>query len=117
MAKLREWLEEEGFDYETGTIIAHMCTDNSYSPGWGDGDEAFKFTFKGNKCPDNEINVLLDVEFDDGYGAPECPRFIAEDKDKLYFPWQYDGATGLEVVYKDISKYMDVSNPTPYPGG
>ena len=60
---------------------------------------------------------ILEKEFDYGYGGPECPRFVAEDTDYIYFPDQYDGATSCCYVAKDISKYLSIEEPTPYPGG
>jgi hypothetical protein len=117
MATLREWLEEEGFDWKSGVIIAHTLAEGSYAGGWGSGESAFRFDFKDSTLPDTQANELLDHEFECGYGSPEAPRFVAEDDYKIYFPWQYDGSTGLQVVFKDISYYMDVKNETPYPGG
>jgi hypothetical protein len=117
MATLREWLNEAGFDWNNGVIIAHTITEGSYSPGWGDSELAYKFDFRGNTLPDTQANILLDTEFVDGYGSPQAPKIIAKDKDKIYFPVQYDGSTWLDWVYIDIEKYMDVENETPYPGG
>lgn len=57
---------------------------------------------------------ILDQEFDEGYGAPECPRFVADDGRKIYFPYQYDGSTGIVSVYKNIDVYL--AKETPYPG-
>jgi hypothetical protein len=114
MATLRAWLNEEGFDWKTGKIIAHTLKEGSYSPGWGDMEAAYFWDYSSN-LPAMQMDALLDTEFDDGYGSPNCPRFIAEDATKLYFPWQYDGSTGLQSVVKDIMHY--ISNATPYPGG
>lgn len=112
---IREWLEAAGFDFDNGKIIVHLTRnddDEEYvgsSPGW---DEAVKAT----ETPE-EVADVISKEFDSGYGGPKCPRFIAEDGDKIYFPAQYDGSTWLEFVYKDIDKYMNIENETPYPGG
>jgi hypothetical protein len=63
--------------------------------------------------PDN----VLDEQFYSGHGCPSCPRFIAEDSVAIYFPWQYDGATGLQKVYKNLDVYLTGDEETPFPGG
>jgi hypothetical protein len=106
MANLRKWLDDEGFDWGTGRILWQKVA--SGAPGWSSpvGAKIIDFTDK-----------ILDHEFDDGFGSPECPRIIAEDFGAIYFPSQYDGATRLEKIYKDISLYLDYkNNETPYPG-
>lgn len=105
MATLRKWLEKEGFDFENGAIIYSATPDGS-SPGWDTGE---KGVFIKNDHP------ILDLEFHDGFGSPECPRIIAQDEKCLYFPYQYDGATGLQKVFIDICEYQWLQ--TPYPGG
>lgn len=106
MSNIKNWLNDEGFNWEQGKIIHHM-TDGS--PGWSDATGAVILK--------NDDPVLV-TEFDSGFGGPECPRFIAEDDVAFYFPRQYDGATAIEKIWKDIDKYMDFKgNETPYPGG
>lgn len=117
MATLRQWLDKEGFDWDTGVIVAHTLKEDSYSPGWGSGNGAFKFDFRDKTQLDGKHNELLDHVFDCGYGAPEAPRFVAEDKNRFYFPVQYDGSTWIESIHKNIDHYMDINNDTPYPGG
>ncbi|HUV67098.1 MAG TPA: hypothetical protein VMW24_24635 [Sedimentisphaerales bacterium] len=111
MATIREWLLEAGFAFKEGRIIWQPVSAEAYSPGW---------------CGTNGImdgqevgwdHDILDHEFDSGFGAPECPRFIAEDDTTMYFPRQYDGATKLVCVRKDIAYYLNHEHPTPYPGG
>lgn len=108
MATLRGFLDVAGFDWKAGRIIYHP-TDGS-SPGWADLDgDPVELT------PDAKV---LDQEFYSGYGGPECPRFVAFDKDQAYFPYQYDGSTGVDTVYLDPTKYLGKdAKPTPYPGG
>jgi len=112
MSTIREWLTDEEFDWESGTIVwqnSGELEEDRFSVGWSDRLEA---TIISHDHP------ILDYEFDSGYGAPECPRFVAKDKEKVYFPWQYDGATGIDFVWLDMDKYLDFqNNPTPYPGG
>lgn len=111
MATLREWLNELGFDWENGIIVYQPVTEDAWCPGWA-GDDEF---LPPRIIPRN--HPILDEEFDNGYGAPECPRIVAEDKERVYFPVQHDGATWLVYVYKDVRKYVEKSEETPYPGG
>lgn len=105
MGTLREFLESEGFNYKVGIII-YQEVDGNY-PGWTYSDV------------DGVViewdNPVLDMEFETGYGGPHCPRFVASDDVKIYFPVQYDGATWCESIYLDIREY--IKKPTPYPGG
>ena len=105
MNTIRDWLTRGSFNWDKGRII-YQATDKFC--GW---DEPLSAEEISKEHP------ILDHEFNRGFGAPECPRFIAEDEKALYFPEQYDGATSLTVVYKDIDWYLDAENPTPYPGG
>jgi hypothetical protein len=105
---LKKMLDGLGFDWETGRIV-HQPVDAAKAPGWSDPVGA-EFIEAGDS--------ILTTEFDNGFGAPQCPRFVAEDASAFYFPMQYDGATQLEKVWKDLGKYLDFEkNPTPYPGG
>uniref|UniRef100_A0A6M3Y0R6 Uncharacterized protein n=1 Tax=viral metagenome TaxID=1070528 RepID=A0A6M3Y0R6_9ZZZZ len=110
-ATIRRFLDSCGFDWASGTIIVQMVREEHSSPGWASEEDIIDSHYI------NPQSQILDIEFDNGLGGPECPRYIAEDKDKIYFPSQYDGATGPEFVYKDIKKYSDKNNLTPYPGG
>lgn len=91
MANLRSWLNEQGFDWETGEIV-----------------------YQGLVHRDHPI---LDAEFYDGYGTANCPPIVAKDKEAIYFPTQYDGATALERVVLDLEYYTKKGVKTPYPGG
>jgi hypothetical protein len=106
MARIIDWLNSVNFDWATGKIIVQDTEGDS--PGWSNPTSCRMAT---------QADILLNLEFSRGCGGPECPRFIAEDKEHIYFPSQYDGATDIEVVSKDINKYLDITNPTPYPGG
>lgn len=88
--------------------------------GYGERAVVFDYT-KSNQLA-RERDELLHHEYDDGYGSPQCPRFVGEDKDYLYFPVQYDGATWVSRIAKDIAFYTKLDsrgkvNETPYPGG
>lgn len=107
-ATIRAWLTDGGFDWTDGRILWQDTEEDDSSPGWATPRAAAWI---------EPTHAILDKEFHDGYGGPECPRFIAEDNKALYFPNQYDGSTGLTVVMKDLSHYLDPKNETPYPGG
>ena len=129
MATLREWLTEDGFDWENGFIIYQPETDDSYSAGWGDSRDVIIISkyLKNIPFAPNAVKIVadherLDEDFSSGYGAPECPRFIAEDNEKIYFPVQYDGSTWTSYIYRDLAEYTrkdkdGYMNNTPYPGG
>ncbi|AHX01138.1 hypothetical protein M316_0073 [Nitrincola phage 1M3-16] len=116
MATLRKWLDEAGADWGNMSIVAQTCREDDYSPGWGTPESSFKFQLWNITLPDSRLlDQLLDQEFSDGYGAPEAPRFIADDGKFLYFPEQYDGSTSLVKVAKDIDFYMNHKNPNTLP--
>lgn len=117
MATLRKWFDDAGVDWGSLVLVIHTMEPRSFCPGWGTPQEAFRFDFTKPGALDVHPHPVLDHEFNSGYGAPEAPMFIAQDKDCMYFPQQYDGATALVYVFRDIEVYMDVENDTPYPGG
>ena len=106
MATIREWLSESNFDWEKGTIIYQEVNDEDY-PGWGE--------VKHTSIIENN-HPVLDKVFDDGYGSADCPRFVAKDRNNMYFPEQYDGSTCIVVVSTDMQDYLN-GMETPYPGG
>jgi len=108
MATLREFLDQAHFDWNTGKIIVQLTEEEDGSQGWNTPVSA-KWIEKDDP--------ILDKKFSDGFGGPECPRFIAEDAESLYFPYQYDGATGPVAVFKKIERYLDPKVESPYPGG
>ncbi len=105
MATMRKWLNKRKFDWENGLIIIQE-TEGDY-PGWEKPINAYEV---GKDDP------ILDKKFHDGFGGPECPRFIASDDKCIYFPEQYDGSTRLCWVLKDIKEYLNIRRRTPYPG-
>jgi len=106
LATVREFLDGGGFDWQSGIIVWQKA--DGYAPGWGAPISAEAI---------DKDHPILDQEFDAGYGSPTCPRFVAKDKDAIYFPDQYDGATSSVKVWLDISRYLDIKEETPYPGG
>ncbi len=117
MATLREWFDEEKVDWTSLVLICHTMAPDSYSPGWGRPQDAVRFDFTKPGALDIRPHPVLDHSFYSGYGAPQAPMFIAQDRTRMYFPYQYDGSTGLVAVLRDIEAYMDITNNTPYPGG
>lgn len=113
---LREYLDKAGFDWETGTIVIQKATPQD----WWDEDDGYyesspiyewdKFTGKIVKTEDSALSEDL------GAWSP-LPKFVARDKEFIYFPAQYDGATWVEKVAVDIKRYAG-DNPLQglYPG-
>jgi hypothetical protein len=112
MTTLRECLTRSGFDWDTGFIL--------WQPIKQDPESCYQIS-PGNAWEDDVLptvempEAVLDEEFSSGYGAPEMPRFIAQDADHTYFPVQYDGATGVHRVPRWLR--VGSTEPTPYPGG
>lgn len=117
MATIRKFLNTVGFDWDHGRIIVQIVEEEW--PGWSRSIKGAYYAHVG-KAFDSDLagttSDILDDGFDDGFGGPMCPRFIAEDNEYIYFPSQYDGATQAEKVAKDITIYL-LGNDTPYPGG
>lgn len=113
MATIRAWLNDANFDwgYKEAKIIYHpIKPEDGYtlSPGWEQASSREEI---------DASHSILDKEFDDGFGGPNCPRFIAYDELFIYFPAMYDGSTWLEKVSIDPSHYLEEGIETPYPGG
>ena len=106
MATIRKWLLQSNFNWEEGTII-FQATDGDY-PGWDSRAE--------NALIIERTHPILDEHFDDGYGGPRCPMFVAKDRNRMYFPGQYDGSTFIVVVSTNMDDYLN-GTETPYPGG
>lgn len=117
MTTLREWFNDEKVDWSSLIMVCHTMGPNSFAPGWSIPETSVKFDFTNDSALDTTNHPVLDHKFYDGFGAPEAPMFVAQDKDFIYFPSQYDGATTLVKVAKNIDYYMDVRHETPYPGG
>lgn len=117
VATLRIWLDDRHFDWENGRIVlqAFPPDEDLWEQFYDDTAKQMEPVFIDRKHP------VLDVAFSSGMGEASCPRFIAEDAQRIYFPAQYDGATWCEIVWKDLSKYVNSgeakAEPTPLPGG
>jgi hypothetical protein len=103
MASLVEWIEHEldGKDIVEAVVIGEY----GWGSGWG------KSAFHEEKCakqiPWNmrgialtweQAKPLLDYEFSDGYGSPECHAIYVWSKDKVMWITQYDGSTTLSSM-------------------
>lgn len=97
MANLKEWLllAADGEEIQA-VVIGNM--------GWPDyGDHALNAAARNREnwmrvLSWSEAAPMLDYEFDDGYGAPECQAITAWSKNKVFFVAQYDGSTSLHYV-------------------
>jgi hypothetical protein len=105
---IRSWLEEQGFDWDSGVIVYQWREGGEFAPGWSTPDSSRQLDF---------TDPILDTRFCTGHGGPMAPRFFAKDRTAVYFPGQYDGATWCEKVVTDPKWYLDPANKTPYPGG
>jgi hypothetical protein len=105
MATLRAWLTEAGFNFDTGIIVYH------------DTDEVYWSDYVISRQVIRKDHPIIDMEFDDGYGRPECPNIVAFDGPFMFFPQQYDGATSLVKVSTRFEDYLVEGSSTPYPGG
>jgi len=112
MATLKEWLDELEFDYDSGEFILWDNKGEVYS--WEE-DAPKKSILVAKGREDILLLGILTREFDDGYGSPEAPHFIAYDKDFIYLPASYDGSTWAYKVARN-SEYYHTHLP-PYEGG
>lgn len=106
MTTLREEFENLDVHWKSLKIISQEY-EGKYCDGW---DVPTHSKYISTSDP------LLDLEFDGGYGFPNMPRIIAEDRNFFYFPCKYDGRTTLEKLNKNLSTYLNAEN-TIYPGG
>jgi hypothetical protein len=69
--------------------------------GWGDYKEENKPPYRHvlNKILSwDDALLLLDYEYDTGYGAPDCQAITAWTKNQVLFVVQYDGSTNIYSV-------------------
>jgi hypothetical protein len=82
MANLVKWIESCIPDVEYVTIGAKEC---------GDDPLPNLYTWE-------EAKKMLDYEFSDGLGSPECHAVYVWGKDRVGFVVQYDGSTSFHWV-------------------
>lgn len=68
--------------------------DDDKVEGWGDYPQHVLLTW-------NEALPFIDREYDNGYGAPECPATYAWTPTRVLFVVQYDGSTCISSVPRD----------------
>lgn len=51
----------------------------------------------------NDLNDLLDAEFDSGYGSAEGVPFLAWSANRIYFPVECDGAESVDSLPRNPS--------------
>lgn len=99
---LRKDLNDVGFDWSTGIIISY----DTYITGW-----KCDWELENNKkLIITHDNPILDIEYNYGYGGFEMPYFRAQDKDKIYFPYDYDGSSCVKWVYKNFTQYLETKD-------
>lgn len=49
-----------------------------------------------------ELRPHLDYEYDRGYGGQDCHDVYIWTEDRVYFVWEYDGATWLQSVPRNF---------------
>lgn len=111
MSTIRQWLDQNNFDWDSARVVFQPVTDGSYCPGWADEDELLPSQI----IPTD--HSIFDEEFDSSFGCPNCPRFVAYDRDFVYFPVNYDGSTWVEKISLTPESYVGRTYRTPYPGG
>jgi hypothetical protein len=112
LTTLRRELTKAGFNFDKGTIIYQEVVED-IPPG--DADDISTHVVQTIYI--DKDHKILDKRFNCDFGAPNMPRFVADDGVKIYFPVTYDGATSVAWIYKDISLYVTKPDITPYPGG
>ena len=99
MPSLRE--EFSDFEKTRGPITAIAVFSES---SWGDyrmerWQELGLLPYRGSlaDCPD----VILDMEYEDGFGAPDVPDYECWSDDWVGFCHEYDGSTSTETVRRN----------------
>jgi len=113
---LRKELNKLDFNWKEGVIIYQYNPEDINDINLLQTDPRIT-TLIYNKGIEYEKICILDKEFDNNESLPECPIFIAEDKENVYIPAKYDGTNWLEVIKKDIFFYLKNNALIPYVGG
>ncbi len=45
-----------------------------------------------------EVEAMLDFEYDDGFGSQDCPNITVWSQHKVGYVHEYDGSTSIETV-------------------
>lgn len=117
MTTIRDYLEELEFDWSNGIIVTQLTDDGYEDTFYDEKTKSLKFNLITDDYDKEELDKLLDFEFDDGCGCTEMPCFIAEDSKFTYVVGTYDGSTWVEKISKDLDHYLNLENDIPYIGG
>ena len=90
MANIKDWLVSAASD--DGEAIEAIVVGGMHIRG------AVALPEEGKVLSAEDGLAILDVEFDAGYGAPECRSMFAWTASKVYFIREYDGSTDLGWV-------------------
>jgi len=97
MAKLIDWIREET-DEEVTAVIFGEVYKYRY---WNEDDTEDKNPPAGVVMTLEEAMPWLEKEFDDGYGAPECPAMAAYTDNLIISVYQYDGSTSAFTIQRN----------------
>jgi hypothetical protein len=75
--------------------------------GWGNYNSEGKPAWvKGELLKWKDTKEMLDYEYDDGYGSPDCQAITAWTKTKVIFVVQYDGSTSVWAIPRNPIAHM-----------
>lgn len=101
-------LEVAGNEKIEAIVIGKM---DNYHSGYARTEKADAAA--GNVLTWDDAALLLDYEYDSGYGGVDCNAITAWTKTRVLFVAQYDGATWVSYVYRNPTAHDNV----PMPGG
>ena len=81
LTTLRRELTKAGFNFDKGTIVYQEVVED-IPPG--DADDISTHVVQTIFI--DKDHKILKKRFDCGFGAPNMPRFVADDGVKIYFP-------------------------------
>lgn len=125
---LRKELTEAGFDWNPQAVIivqrykvSAIRYPSGYSAVLAEGQAYALGSSTSDKVENKTIkpeHPLLDLEFDEGYGSANMPKFWCKSPTHIYFPGQYDGRTWVAKVALYPTAYLGEEAETmPYVGG
>ena len=97
-------MDDEGFDWTTGTIILQE-TDYPDNPGLGETTSTVELSAD---------HAYLDKAFSQNRHRLACPRFIARDATAYYVPATLAGLIIICKINKDIRTYLEPYTDIPY---
>ncbi len=72
--------------------------------GWGSPDR--RLAAAGKILTWTEAAPLLDYEYDDGFGGPECHAFVAWTTNRVLYVHEYDGSTSVSCRPRNPTTHM-----------